>query len=164
MRRIILLACMTSAVSYGCEKRAPQTQAPAQATPSGVEWSSVVASSDGSEIVAYKTLARHADAWYRGSNQVIKVTFRPEGLAVDSAGHELRFRAEDWKGIIAHARAATVDRPLDAVAGRAGLYSGAPGAMPADDFGVIPRYRYRLQAIDDDTLHLQNLGKHDDGG
>lgn len=28
---------------------------------------------------------------------------------------------------------------------------------------MIPRYRYRLEALDDQTLRLHNTGKFDDG-
>ncbi len=158
-----LAACAptrTSAPTAGsAAKPAASSAVPA---PRATDWSKVQASDVGNSILAYKTLARHADAWYRALQPAITLAFNPDGHAEDGQGRRLRFSAADWKGVIREAR--RTDRPTIAFASPSDNYSRNEGsATPQDKFGTVPRYKYRLDAPDDDHLRMTIVEKMDGG-
>jgi hypothetical protein len=167
MKAPLLVACLACTVGCSISEHSPAQQgsarsgttAPAAPSP---DWSAIEPATDGSEIRAYKTIARHADAWYHGRKQTIELAFQPGGFAADRAGHRVAVTAQEWKGIIARARAAPPEDPLVALASRAEMYSGANPRLPRDSFGEVPRHLYSIQVLGDGTLRLRNLGPYEE--
>jgi hypothetical protein len=155
----------------GCEERskpAPSQSAPAAngeaATPSGVDWATVTAAHDGGQIMAYKTLARKCDGWYHGSSAVVTFRYGLAGTATADGAHSASVSAAEWKGIVEDARHGRKDgSKVEAVASKSSLYAQPASGFPPDTFGTIPRYRYELEAVDDNTVRFVNKGKYDDG-
>src|SRR5690349_1724873 len=101
MKTVAFAVCM-ACLFAGCESEQPQqpVQASAPAPPApAMDWAAIAASNDGSEIMAYKTMARHADAWHRGSQETVDFTYQAEGRAVHADGQEVRVTAQEWKGL-----------------------------------------------------------------
>lgn len=131
-----------------------------EAGAAAVDWSRVTAVETGEAVLAYKTLARHADAWHKGAKDVITVRHDGVGAATDDAGNTMAMTPAAWKGIVEVVRAAK--EPVLAVAGKSDFHSGL--LSPArDTFGTLARYHYRLELVGDGELRLHNEGKRDDG-
>jgi hypothetical protein len=155
----------------GCEERskpAPSQSALAAsgegAVPSAVDWAAVTAAHDGSQIMAYKTLARKCDGWYHGAAPVVTFRYGPAGTATADGAHSAPVSVAEWKGIVEDARHGLKDgSKVPAVASKSSLYAQPAPGGPSDTFGTIPRYRYDLEAVDDNTVRFVNKGKYDDG-
>ncbi len=164
MRCRWIVVCLAALAA--CDQSVPGPPGPSNSSPTPAPADPLevaVAAADGSEILAYKMLARHVDGWYRGRQASVVLTFQPDGTASDGAGHSVPIAPAQWKGIVARVRAATPERPIEAVASIWRIYDGST-LMPKDDFGRIPRYRYRLKVVSDDKLRFVNNGKYDEGG
>jgi hypothetical protein len=155
----------------GCEERSKpepsQSAAGASgdaAAASGVDWATVAAAHDGSQIMAYRTLARKCDGWYHGSSPVVTFRYGPAGTATADGAHSAPVSVAEWKGIVENARHGQKDgSKVPAVASKSSFYSQPASGFPPDTFGTIPRYRYELEAVDDNTVRFVNKGKYDDG-
>lgn len=136
------------------------TSGPAAATPAITDWSKVTPVDAGESILAYKTLARRADAWHNGAKPTI--TLRHDGVAAatDDAGNTVAITPQAWKGIIDQVRGASA--PTIALASKSAFYAD-PTKPVKDSFGTLARYSYRLEVIADNELRLHNEGKRDDG-
>jgi hypothetical protein len=149
-----LLSLALLAVLSACASTAP-----AQPEPKALDWSTVTPATDGSQILAWKTLARHCDAWHKGLEETIDLHYRADGRAEDAFGHSLKVRPEQWKGIVVAARST----PVDAFASLSEVYSSGRTDIPQDKFGQKPRYRYSVTVVDDNTLRFRNTGMLDAG-
>jgi hypothetical protein len=155
--KVLACAVMCATVVWGCASAPP---APA-AAPKAMDWSAVEGSKNGVQIMAWKTVARHCDAWYKGSKPVIDLRFNPDGHAEDGAGHRMPVRAADWKGIVESTRIA--GKEVEAFAALSELYSSGREEIPQDKFGIKARYRYRVTAVSDDVLRYTVIDKLDGG-
>ncbi len=172
--RTALVGAVLAIGAIGCERPAATAPKPAPAplastTTGAVDWAKVETGDPGQAIMAYKTLARYCDAWHRGAVETITLTFVPLLSVKDDRGHEVEltpvFMNESvWKGIVTLVRRGTPDgSPLQAAASKSEFYQGDSPAFPKDTFGVIPRYRYRIEVVDDGAIRFVNVGKLDDG-
>ena len=148
-----------------CDRAAAPTStatSPAAAEPAAAatDWSKVTPVDAGEAILAYKTLARHTDAWHKGAKPTI--TLRHDGVAAatDDAGNKVAITPRAWKGIIDQVRGASA--PTIALASKSAFYAD-PTKPVKDSFGTLARYSYRLEVIADYELRLHNEGKRDDG-
>lgn len=163
---VIGLAC-----PLGCEERAAspggtaasgsasESREATQGGPPAMDWNSVTAARDGSQIMAYKTLARMCDAWHKGGAPAITLRYGSDGKARDDAGNSAAVSPEEWEGIVDDARRGDVL----AVASESRFYSDPASGMPQDTFGTVPRFKYAVEVIDSDTLTFANRGNLDDG-
>lgn len=132
-----------------------------------VDWTTVTPTADGSEVVAYKAIARYCDFWHQGRTPAITLRFVPPSSFIDDAGHSADFgtqllSAQIWKGITRSTKGPRGE-PKWAVASKSDVYKAKTPGLPGDDFGTLPRYKYSMEVLDDGTLCFHNLGKYDDG-
>lgn len=140
---------------------APSTASgPAAATPAITDWSKVTPVDAGEAILAYKTLARRADAWHNGATPTITIRHDGVSAATDQSGNKVFISPQAWKGVIDQVRGSTA--PTIAVASKAAFYAD-PQSPHKDSFGTLARYTYRLEAVADNELRFHNEGKRDDG-
>lgn len=148
----------------------PQVPSPtATAGASGIDWSSVTAAPAGSGAMAARTLARYCDAWHRGKKPVITLSFKAEHSVCDDAGNSVKFSAElldrsIWKEVVVLTRRGFPDGSKFAMAAaKSSFYANQVKGLPTDKFGVLPRYMYTIEVVDDETLRFHNDRKMDNG-
>jgi len=160
----------------GCDQRpkpAPVAIAP-PTVPAGIDWSKVEPAETGISILSYKALARYCDGWHAGSTPVITLRFVPPTSIKDDSGHAVDLGAlcmneSIWKTIVTLARRRDPEGlPLQALSSKSKFYETPIGShsdaiWPLDNFGTIPRYKYAMDTLDDETLTFRNVGKYDDG-
>lgn len=161
----VLSATAAALMLASCDRGAPTSTpgAPAATAPAdaaATDWSKVTPVDAGEAILAYKTLARHADAWHKGARPTI--TLRHDGVAAatDDVGNKVAITPQAWKGIIDQVRGTS--EPTIAVASKSAIYAD-PTKPVKDTFGTLARYSYRLEVVADNELRLHNEGKRDDG-
>ena len=140
----------------------PGSASPTPANPAAapIDWSTVTPVDAGEAILAYKTLARRADAWHNGAKPTITVRHDGIAAATDESGNKFKITPQAWKGIIDQVRGNS--EPTIALASKSAFY--ADPTKPANDsFGTLARYSYRLEVVADNELRLHNEGKRDDG-
>jgi hypothetical protein len=161
---LALAGALIAPALSGCERKPPDSPANASSSaPSTVppaEWSKVQPASPGEAIMAEKTIARHCDAWEKGAKP--RIQLHHDGLATlsDDAGHSMSVTAQDFKAIVQQVRGSK--QPTSAAASRSAMYSNG-GPSPQDTFGVLPRYTYTIEVIDDATVVYRTDRKVDDG-
>ncbi len=153
--RLTAILALSLLLAGGCASSRP-TAAGSAAT----DWSRVTPSANGAQIVAWKTLARHCDAWYKGAQPQIDFRYA-DGYAAVDAGHKVRTRAEDFAGIVRSAR--VPGAKVEAFASLSEVYSNGREGIPQDKFGLKARYRYRATALSDDALRYHIIEKPEGG-
>ena len=156
-------ALLAAPLLAACDAKVPSRSAsqsgetPVASAP--VDWSTVKPAGDGEAILAYKTLARACDAWHRGGKP--RITLRHDGrsVATDDAGNTTPVSPQDWLAIIGLVRDS--GKPTVAVASKSRHYAG--GGPGTDNFGLLPRFKYVIELVDDNTLVFRNDGLYDDG-
>ncbi len=163
MNKALILASV-AAVAAGCSSAPPASRAkpaPSAAAPATMDWSKVEPATNGGQILAWKTLARHCDAWYKGSRMVVDLRFNPDGHAEDGEGRRMKIAAADWKGVVHAAQAPGAK--VEAFASLSDVYASGREDIPQDKFGTKARYRYRITAVSDDILRFSIVEKMDGG-
>lgn len=162
-KTLALGALLIALLLAACDKKAPSGSASqsggAASGAAAVNWSGVKPSPEGDAILAYKTLARACDAWHKGGKPRITLRHDGQGHVSDDAGNTRPLLREDWRAIVRLVRAP--GDPHVAVASKSDFYAGS-GPF-TDNFGLLARYKYTIELIDDSTLVFRNDGLHDGG-